>query len=731
MSILDNPDYFEELEGLNKEEKEVALRILKEYSEKGSSKEFNNILYEDYNEIPVDIETFVTDDNYLGKAWKDASGKLKLYPFWLKKLKQLFPNNLDTSVNNFIESGARGLGKSEMAVLCGLYLMYRILCLKNPLEHFRLKPTETICFAFMNITKILAEDIGISKFQETVQLSPWFMQRGQMTRLNNMPYWVPPKPIEIIIGSQASHVIGRAIYFCFFDEISFIKNMDIDKQKQIAINMVDTALGGMKTRYIYQGKNPTLMILESSKRSEKSFLEEHMKQKLKSEKENVLIVDEAVWNVKPEGTYKKEKFPVALGNKFMQSTVLSREDNIDEWIEKGYKIIYPPIDFLPNFMDDIDRALCDYAGISSSEISKYISGSAVKDIIDESKQNLFVKDIIEVGNAPEDTAQYYDFIDVSRITSEIKEKPMFIHLDMSVSGDKTGIAGVVIKSKRTSTDQDNMAKDLYFDLVFSVSIKAPKGRQISFEKNRQFIYWLKEQGFAIKGITSDTFQSYDTGQALLARGYNYEVLSVDRVDSDHICKPYQYLKSTIYEKRFCIYNSRLLIQEITELERNINTGRVDHPENGSKDMSDAVCGAMFNASKHAEEFAFNYGEDLENIVEVSLTNINPDRKQLEVDLEEQLRSVFNRKNTDDSDKNFTDFGWVGLSPTGRPPGATAEVVGTMAAQIQMKGSLVSPLPCTPIQASGLCPAWQSQTPSSANGALGTGGNCQTPSGLGF
>ena len=58
--------------------------------------------------------------------------------------------------------------------------------------------------------------------------------------------------------------------------------------------MIDTALGGMKTRFTNRGKNPTLMVLASSKRSEKSFLEEHMKQKMVTDHENTLIVDEPV-----------------------------------------------------------------------------------------------------------------------------------------------------------------------------------------------------------------------------------------------------------------------------------------------------------------------------------------------------------------------------------------------------------------------------------------------------
>jgi hypothetical protein len=630
------------LNQLSPKERELALSILEQYSKTGESDIFKGLLDEDYREKPVDIITFILDKRYLGKAWHDSDGKVKLYDYWNTKVKELLPDAYTTAVNNLIISGARGLGKSEIAVAVMAYLMYRVMCMKNPQQHFRLKPTEKICFAFMNITKILAEEIGISKFQHTIQMSPWFMEKGSMSQRNNEPYWIPPEPVDIIIGSQSSHVIGQPIFAAFFDEISFIRNQDIDKQKRIAIDMIDTAIGGMKTRFIYKGKNPTLLILASSKRSEKSFLEEHMKRKLKSEQENVMIVDEPVWTVKPKGTYSDKTFKVALGNKFLQSSVISDNDDLKIWKNKGYKILDVPIDFRANFMDDIDRAMCDYAGISSSEISKYISGVYVSEVISEKINNPFTKEILEVGNASDDTAQYKDFFDINKIPYEMKSRPLFVHLDMSVSGDMTGIAGVWIKGKKTS-NQENQAKDLFYSLAFSVSIKAPKGRQISFEKNRNFIYWLKEQGFNIKGITSDTYQSYDTGQTLKAKGFPYEVLSVDKVDTDRISKPYQYLKSTIYEKRIELYDSKNLIDELIDLERNINTGKVDHPDGGKKDVADALCGSVYNASKNAEQFAFEWGESLD-IIRDSNAMISDSalKQQITVEFEEELKKAFNK-----------------------------------------------------------------------------------------
>jgi hypothetical protein len=48
--------------------------------------------------------------------------------------------------------------------------------------------------------------------------------------------------------------------------------------------------------------------------------------------------------------------------------------------------------------------------------------------------------------------QYSDFFDLSRVPENLKSKPLYIHLDMSLSGDKTGIAGTFIIGKRASLE---------------------------------------------------------------------------------------------------------------------------------------------------------------------------------------------------------------------------------------------------------------------------------------
>ena len=648
-----------ELNNLSEKEKELALKILKEMSENGNSQTYEDLKYAEYKEIPVDIETFLTNNNYLGQAWKDASGKSKLYPFWLKELKKIFPDNVTTNYNTLLESGARGIGKSEVACGCvGAYLMHRVMCLKDPLEFYKLKQTEKICFAFMNIKLALAEEIAISKFQKTIQMSPWFMSKGRMTSFHGNPYWVPPEPINIIIGSQSDDVIGQPIYFAFFDEISFIRNQDVDKQKKKAKDMIDTAIGGMFTRFIHNGKNPTMLVVASSKRSEQSFMEEYIKTLSKTDGNNTYVVDKPVWEVKPKGTYSEEIFYVGLGNKYLENIVIPDTDvnNLTPYKERGYKIIEVPIDFKAKFIEDIDRNLCDFAGISSASSNKYMSAQIVMDCINQQYKNP-LPDKLQIGNGKEDTAQYYNFFNMDNIPKELMYKPLYIHLDMSISGDMTGIAGVWIVGKKVSTD-NNQAKDLSFRLAFSTSIEAPKGRQISFEKNRIFIRWLKQVGFNIKGITCDTYQSYDLLQQLSAEGFDCDILSVDRV-KDGICQPYQYLRSSIYEKRFEMYKSDRLFDEFIDVERNNETGKVDHSPNFHKDVLDAVCGATFNASKNAEQYAFEYGEDLETIVKVSNPDITNNRQQINIDFENEMKKIFSsnvEKEHSENKDQFMDFG---------------------------------------------------------------------------
>jgi hypothetical protein len=79
----------------------------------------------------------------------------------------------------------------------------------------------------------------------------------------------------------------------------------------------------------------------------------------------------------------------------------------------------------------------------------------------------------------------------------------------------------------------------------------------------------------------------------------------------------------------------------------------------SKDQADAVCGATYNASQQAEEYAHDFGETLDNIEKVNTGGAESDKKQINIDFENELRKMgdplakINEQHKNDS---FIDYG---------------------------------------------------------------------------
>jgi hypothetical protein len=84
----------------------------------------------------------------------------------------------------------------------------------------------------------------------------------------------------------------------------------------------------------------------------------------------------------------------------------------------------------------------------------------------------------------------------------------------------------------------------------------------------------------------------------------------------------------------------LLTEEIVSLER-LSDGHIDHPQNFSKDQSDAVCGALFLASEFAEEYSYDYGENLEASLDINTSASDEYRKhQMLAEFQEELNKIY-------------------------------------------------------------------------------------------
>lgn len=654
------------LSGLTEEERSLVLKTLADLS-KGNSKGYKELIYEDYDEIPVDVETFLYDKNYLGNGLINAEGKFTVFPYWVKTLKKIFPNNIDTAYNTLVLTGGIGLGKSFMAVLCIAYLLHRMLCLKDPYLHYGLQPIDKITFSFINVTIDAAKGVGWDKIQQLFQSSPWFMSHGTVSGRSEI-IWTPDKRIELVVGSSNNVIIGRALYANFTDEVNFgSMTSDVEKIKAKQKHLISQVDARMQSRFMKGTYLPTLNIIASSKSSDQSFLDTYIEMKKKNESKTTLIIDEPQWVIRTDKD-SKEKFYVAVGNKFLASEILplnASEALADEYRAKGYQLLKVPIGYYETFNDNVELALTDIAGISTTSALKYISGVRLNEIKTDNYTNLFNRDVIEVGTG--DDLQYSNFFDLSKVSARDKGKPLYMHLDMSKTGDKTGIAGVWIDGKKPSSDGE-ASREAYYKAAFSVSIKAPKGYEISFEKNRNFVRWLKKQGFNIKAVSCDTYQSAQIQQQLRSDGFEVKTLSVDRLENvpgtnQKVCLPYAYFKTAIYEKRLILYNKcDLLTDEIIGLEKEPD-GHIEHPmggTQGSKDQVDALCGSIYSASLNIDDYSYNYGEDVTSILENNTRGEENIRQQVSVAFEQSLQDMFTpdsvKEAYNEDQNNFVDFG---------------------------------------------------------------------------
>lgn len=65
---------------LSTSEKKAVKQIITELVNDGTSVYYNNLLSMDYEEIPVDIDTFLHNPKYLGKGLVNEEGTFTVFP---------------------------------------------------------------------------------------------------------------------------------------------------------------------------------------------------------------------------------------------------------------------------------------------------------------------------------------------------------------------------------------------------------------------------------------------------------------------------------------------------------------------------------------------------------------------------------------------------------------------------------------------------------------------------
>lgn len=501
-------------------------------------------------------------------------------------------------VHNCI-TGAIGIGKSTVATIALTYLIYRTLCLKNPQKFYGLTANSPIVFMVFNLTLELAYSGLYSMIVESIRTSPWFKKHVDIRGKYEFTIEFP-KGISLMAGSQTTHSIGKNVLGAVLDEVNFgnapkgSKNSIMDLYKNIRRRL--------ESRFLKAGRIPGLLMMVSSKNSEMDFLEQYINS-IKYLK-TTIVIDKPIYEIKPPSTYTGEKFSVAVGDKTKMSKIIPEGDSFDTYEQQGYKIIHVPVEYKSAFQQDINEALKDISGISSVSTNKLIPyPGKIQAITDYNRQSPLMMEQLHLGlDSPESIR---DFIsDISLLKRDL-HLPRFAHVDIGLKGDALGLA-LVHSDKQTQVDRYNpnggvesvIENSYRVDLL--LSIKALAGSEVPLFKVREFLMWLStEVGFKIQAISYDGYQSADSIQLLKVAGYNAVLQSLDRND-----KPYLNLRSAIIEGRLSTYYHSILERELYDLEHDKRKEKVDHPlegadgQPGTKDLSDGLCGAVWQAQNY-------------------------------------------------------------------------------------------------------------------------------------
>jgi hypothetical protein len=195
-----------------------------------------------------------------------------------------------------------------------------------------------------------------------------------------------------------------------------------------------------------------------------------------------------------------------------------------------------------------------------------------------------------------------------------------VHIDLALNKDACGIA--------CGYKKDNIPI-----IDFLARIQAQKGGEIRFESIRDIIYAMVSRGAKIYKITMDGWQSIDSRQQFESKGYQSEIVSVDKDLS-----AYDSLKGFIYEGNIVLPNDSFLKMELKRLEL-VKGKKVDHPAKGSKDCADAVAGVIKELSSEIQGRVSRIGRS--EVVQKT-TSSDEINKAIQQQIQQELRKGMQR-----------------------------------------------------------------------------------------
>ena len=527
---------------------------------------------EEFEERPVDLRTFVTSPDYLGlpqlsehqytliekssTIYKEST-LIKL--FGEEEGKRMFKQ----TCNEVIAQLGKGSGKDYSSTISVAYIVYLLLCLRDPASYYGKPPGDAIDILNIAINSQQANNVFFKGFKTRIEHCPWFVGKYD-PKASEIKF---DKSITVHSGhSEREAWEGYNVIVVILDEISgfAIENTTGHDQAKTADAIYDMYRASVMSRFPDFGKVILLSFPRFKNDPIQKFYESVIGEKETIIRSKTLKMDDDL----PDGIE---------GN---EVTVEWEEDHIKSYLyPKTFALKRPTwevnptkkiedfkVDFYKNMPDALGRFAC-----------------MPPEMIDA-----FFKSREKVEKAFNNTGLAVDqFGRLEEWFQPDPDKKYFIHVDLAQKHDHCAVSLAHVERWVNVKVTNEYTQPAPIVSVDAVRYWTPTpDKSVDFTEVKDYILALKTRGFNIGVCTFDRWNSHDMMQQLKAYGINTEILSVAK-------KHYDDMAMVVLEERLNGPHIKLLIDELLQLK--IMRDKVDHPRKGSKDLADAVCGSVFNA----------------------------------------------------------------------------------------------------------------------------------------
>jgi hypothetical protein len=601
--------------------------------------DFANLLNKsDFEETPVDLDTFCADEYFLGLRRRNGEPMVKgLQKEIIYRMSQIYlPHTLeqlhgeykgrqmwDETVNEVICQIGKGGGKDFSIRIAFCYIIYQLHCLKEPLAYYDKGKGEFIELLNVAINSVQAKNVFFDPMKNLLAQSPYFQDQGMEFRAQEI-YFLS-KPIKCYSGhSGAEGWEGYNLIAVVLDEIAAFKTdseLAGEKNRYAASTIYNMAKNSVISRFPTVGK----VALLSFPRYEGDFIQERY---------NAAIADKKV-----------RKVTEFIGHhEDVDIDITYEEDEITKYFEPGVWALKAP-----SHRTNPERKVTDYL---SSYIANPVETLGRFFCMPPKAEQAYFRDPDRVklcfpddeeAIPLDDHGRFKDWFKLEIDETKDEATPRFIHIDLGLNRDRAALAMVHAVGSKKIKYFDGVQEGVHSLPVIKMDFihywEAPTDGEIDFNDVRQMAFNLADR-FPIALISIDRWNSQDTKKIFESRGLAVEMHTVMKDD-------YDTLSTTIYDQRLLGYYHPILVDgELLKLQ--LQKGKkVDHPKTGFKDGSDCLAGAVWYCTQFTpieEEIDIEVlGEDIdikpEYVAPKGPAIKVPSKKEMPEDIEEFLRNM--------------------------------------------------------------------------------------------